>query len=283
MSDSPAPTPAPTTSVSRTRYLVGCLAWLLTLQFFVLETVAVSRFPGYSRVDQVISDLGTEASPGAALMNASFIAQAVLIVLGAVLLLPALIGLGGRLATVLLSAAGVGTLLVGLFPSDTGGTLHTVGAILYLLVGGLGLIALAYGIRPRSEPVGTAVALLGLVGVIGTVFFGTGVHQLLGEGGTERLAAYVLPVALAVTAVLLWRQQDDWRVATPDGDDGTLTRRQRRELERAEAFDRARERDEALEALARKKEQDRVAATAEDTDEDDDFDEDRAWRTPRQR
>ncbi|WP_235564950.1 DUF998 domain-containing protein [Modestobacter sp. Leaf380] len=273
--------PAPT-SLSRTRYLLGSLAWLLTLQFFVLEAVAIARFPGYSRTGQVISDLGTDLSPGAALMNASFIAQGVLIVAGGVLLRPGLIGLGGRLAVVLLSAAGVGTLLVGLFPSDTGGAAHTVGAILYLLGGGLGLMALAYAVRPRSEAVGTTLALLGLVGVIATVLFGTAVTGLLGEGGTERLAAYVLPLGLAVTSVLLWRQQDDWQVAVPTGEEATLTKRQRRELEKAEAFDRARERDEALEALARKKEQER-GAPAGDDDDPDDYDEERAWRTPRQR
>lgn len=253
------------------------MAWLLTLQFFVVEAVAISRFGGYSRVDQAISDLGTDLSPAAGAMNASFIAQAVLVVAGAVLLYPALVGLGGRLALVLLTAAGAGTLLVGLFPEDTGGGTHTVGAILYLLGSGLGLIALAYAVRPRSEAVGTVLALLGLVGTIGTVFFGTGVTALLGYGGMERVAAYVLPIGLAVAAVLLVRQRDDWRVELPEDGDVPLTRRQRRELERAEAFDRARARDEALEAHAAKQ------RTDDDQDDDEPFDEEAAWRTPRQR
>lgn len=276
MTDS-APSTAPT-SLSRTRYLAGSLAWVLTLQFFVVEAVAIARFGGYSRVDQAISDLGTGFSPAAGLMNASFIAQAVLIVAGAVLLYPALVGLGGRLALVLLAAAGVGVLLVGLFPSDSGGGTHTVGAILYLLGSGLGLIALAYGVRPRSEAVGTVLALLGLVGTIGTVFFGTGVTALLGYGGMERVGAYVLPIGLAVAAVLLFRQQDDWRVELPEDGDVPLTKRQRRELERAEAFDRARARDEALEAHAKKQ-----RSAADDEDDDEPFDEEAAWRTPRQR
>lgn len=275
MTDSePSTTP---TSLSRTRYVAGSVAWLLTLQFFVVEAVAISRFGGYSRVEQAISDLGTDLSPAAGVMNASFIAQAVLVVAGAVLLYPALVGLGGRLALVLLTAAGAGTLLVGLFPDDTGGGTHTVGAILYLLGSGLGLIALAYAVRPRSEAVGTVLALLGLVGTIGTVFFGTGVTALLGYGGMERVAAYVLPIGLAVAAVLLVRQRDDWRVELPEDGDVPLTRRQRRELERAEAFDRARARDEALEAHAAKQ------RTDDDQDDDEPFDEEAAWRTPRQR
>ncbi len=276
MTDSePSTTP---TSLSRTRYLAGSLAWVLTLQFFVVEAVAIARFGGYSRVDQAISDLGTDLSPAAGLMNASFIAQAVLIVVGAVLLYPALVGLGGRLALALLTAAGVGVLLVGLFPSDSGGATHTVGAILYLLGSGLGLIALAYGVRPRSEAVGTVLALLGLVGTIGTVFFGTGVTALLGSGGMERVGAYVLPIGLTVAAVLLLRQRDDWQVVLPEDGEAPLTKRQRRELERAEAFDRARARDEALEAHAKKQ-----SAAADDEDDDEPFDEEAAWKTPRQR
>ncbi|GHE12799.1 DUF998 domain-containing protein [Klenkia taihuensis] len=275
MTDS-EPSTAPT-SLSRTRYLAGSLAWLLTLQFFVVEAVAIARFGGYSRVEQAISDLGTDLSPAAGLMNASFVAQAVLIVAGAVLLYPALVGLGGRLALVLLAAAGAGVLLVGLFPSDSGGGTHTVGAVLYLLGSGLGLIALAYGVRPRSEAVGTVLALLGLVGTIGTVFFGTGVTALLGYGGMERVAAYVLPVGLAVAAVLLLRQRDDWRVVLPEGEDAPLTKRQRRELEKAEAFDRARARDEALKAHAKKQAADR----SDDEEDDEPFDEEAAWKTPK--
>ncbi|MEI4277845.1 DUF998 domain-containing protein [Klenkia terrae] len=277
MSDSDDRTAPAPTSLSRTRYLAGGAAWLLTLQFFVLEAVSVARFGGYSRVDQAISDLGTSLSPGAGLMNASFIAQGVLIAAGAALLRPALVGLGGRLALVLLSAAAVGTVLVGLFPSDDGGATHTVGAILYLVGSGLGLISLAYALRPRSEAVGTVLALLGLVGIIGTVFFGTGVTQLLGYGGMERVGAYVLPIGLAVAAVLLVRQGDDWQVVLPEGEDAPLTKRQRRELERAEAFDRARERDEALEAHAKK------TAAADPDDPDEPFDEEAAWKSPRQR
>ena len=52
--------------------------------------------------------------------------------------------------------------------------------------------------RPRSEALGSALALLGLVGTAATVLFLTGVTSYLGEGGTERVAAYVLPIGLAL-------------------------------------------------------------------------------------
>src|SRR4029450_1786696 len=148
---------------------------------------------------------GAGGPPAATLMNASFVLQAALILAGALLLRPALGGAAGRVAPLLLELAAAGVLLVGVFPSDGNEALHTTGALLYLLGGGLGLIALAYSLRPRSEVLGTAVAPLGLVGTAMTVFYVAGVTAYLGEGGTERAAAYVFPLGLALTGVALWR------------------------------------------------------------------------------
>jgi hypothetical membrane protein len=202
------------------RLRAGALVWLLTLQFFVVETVAELRLKApYSRVDDVISDLGTSASSAAQLMNASFVLQAALILGGALLLRPALAGGAGGAAALLLSAAAAGVLLVGVFPSDGNSAMHATGAVLYLLSGGLGLIALAYAVRPRSEALGTALVLLGLIGTAATVFFFAGVSTFLGEGGTERVAAYVLPLALALAGPALWRLSPA-APASPDGAPG---------------------------------------------------------------
>jgi hypothetical membrane protein len=252
----------------RLRY--GALAWLLSLQFFVVETVAQLRWPGtYSRTDRVISDLGTAASPAHTLMNASFVLQGLLIVAGAVLLRPALRGLGARIAPVLLGVAGLGVLLVGVFPSDGNATLHAAGAVAHFVGGGLGLIALAYSVRPRSEVLGTAIALLGLVSTALTVFFLTGVTETLGDGGTERLAAYPIPLGLALAGPALWRLGA--AAAPRDGDGAAPTRRELREQERAARAEQARRRDEALEAAARRTEMDRDTAPADD---------DEAWPDP---
>ena len=224
--------------VTGNRVRWGGIAWLLTLQFFVVEAIAASRFGGnYSRADDVISDLGTAESAARQVMNASFVVQGALIVAGALLLRPLLQRSAGQVAPLLLGAAGAGALLVGVFPSDGSAGLHATGAVLYLVGGGLGLIALAYALRPRSEVLGTALALLGLIGTAATVFFLAGVTRYLGEGGMERAAAYVLPVGLALTATALWR-------LGPEGGQGGFGRAQRAERER--------ERDEALEAAARR-------------------------------
>ena len=243
--------------VTANRLRWGALAWLLTLQFFVAETVAQVRLgDGYSRARDVISQLGTATSPGAELMNASFVLQAALILAGLLALRPLLRGTAGRAAVVLLGAAAVGVLLVGVFPQDGNLAAHQTGAGMYFVGGALGLIALAYALRPRSEAVGTTLALLGLIGAAGTVFFLFGVTSYLGEGGTERAAGYVLPLGLALAGAALWRLGADPAAEAA------------RERERAERAERDRERDEALEAAARRSEE----PTADDPDDH--------WSTP---
>jgi hypothetical membrane protein len=249
-------------AVTPNRLRWGTLAWLLTLQFFVVETIAQARYEGaYSRADDVISDLGASDSAAHQLMNASFVVQAGLILAGALLLRPVLLRAAGQVAPVLLGAAAAGVLLVGVFPSDGNALVHAIGAVAYLVGGGLGLIALAYAVRPRSELLGTTLALLGLVGTAATVFFVTGVTEYLGEGGTERVAAYVLPLGLALAGISLWR------LARP----GATDRRAEREAARAEQAQRDRDRDAALEEAAARRRTTRadIAETADEAELDD--------------
>jgi hypothetical membrane protein len=253
-------------AVNPTRLRWGACAWLLTLQFFVVETLAQRRFDGaYSRGADVISDLGAGRSAAHELMNASFVIQTALILAGAVLLRPAFVGAAARAVPVLLGAAAAGVLLVGVFPMDGNATVHAIGAVLYLVGGGLGLIALAYAVRPRSEAVGTALALLGLVGTAATAFFLTDVTRFLGTGGTERAAAYVLPIGLALAGTALWR------LGGTTGPD-RATRRAERDRARAEQGDRDRQRDAALEAAAGRAPE---STGALDTDD--------PWAAPRRR
>jgi hypothetical membrane protein len=256
----------------------GALAWLLTLQFFVVETVVQFRGEGYSRADDVISDLGATTWPAHQAMNASFVVQAALILGGTLLLLPALSSAAGRVAAYLLGLAAVGVLLVGVLPSDRSDTWHGVGATAYLVGGALGLISLAYALRPRSEALGTTLVLLGLVGAAATTFFLTGV-DLLAEGATERAAAYVLPIGLAIAGAALWRA----RAADPAPATDRLSRRERRDRQRAVAAERARERDEALEAAAHRTAPSESSAPRGDdsTGSTDDFDAEDPWAPTR--
>jgi hypothetical membrane protein len=246
--------------VTPNRLRWGALAWLLTLQFFLMEAIAQARYAGaYSRTDDVISALGASDSAAHQLMNASFVVQAALILAGALLLRPVLLRGAGQVAPVLLGVAAAGVLVVGVFPTDGNGLVHAIGAVAYLVGGGLGLIALAYAVRPRSEALGTTLALLGLVGTAATVFFLTGVTEYLGEGGTERVAAYVLPLGLALAGTVLWRI----------GRTGTADRRADRDAARAEQTRRDRERDAALEAAARRGTPADADVTADEAEIDD--------------
>lgn len=224
----------------------GALTWVLTLQFFVVEAIAQARYAGpYSRVDDVISALGASDSAARQLMNASFVVQAALILGGALLLGPALRGSAARAVPVLLGAAALGVLLTGVFPTDGNGTLHAVGAVLYLVGGALGLVTLAYAVRPRSEAVGTTVVLLGMVATAATIFFLTGVTGFIGEGGTERAAAYPLPIGLALTGGVLW-----WLARRGGAAPAETSMRAERDREQARRSEEARARDAALEAAA---------------------------------
>jgi hypothetical membrane protein len=260
---------------------------VLTLQFFVVEAIVQARYTGpYSRSGNVISDLGASASPAHAAMNASFVVQAALILAGVALLLPALAGTAARLAQVLLTLCAVGVLLVGVWPEGTASALHTTGAVLYLAGGALGLLALAYAVRSRSEALGTALAVLGLVGAAATVFFADSVTEYLGRGGTERVAAYVIPVGLALTGAVLWWMSRATG-ALPEASPGT-SRRELRAEARAERAERMRERDAALEASARRREVTQPAPPEPDRAEADeaefdDIDPEDPWATPTRR
>ncbi len=123
--------------------------------------------------------------------------------------------------------------------------------------------------RRRSEILGTALAFLGLVGAAGTVFFLSGVNVLLGEGGTERAAAYVLPLGLALAGAALWRLGAD-----PAAEEERARAKAEREQARAEQAERDRERDEALEASARRHEKPAAEAPEGEDDAED------HWSTP---
>lgn len=292
--------------VNPNRLRLGACAWLLTLQFFVVEAIVALRLPGYSRVTDTISALGSLVSPAHRLMNASFALQGLLILAGALLLRPALRGRGARVAPVLLAASAVGVVLVSIFPMDGYTVLHATGAVLHLLGGGLGLIALAYGVRPRSEALGTTVVVLGLIATAMTVFFLLGVTDFLGLGATERAAAYPIPIALALTGGLLLRIEK--RASSGEGPAETSARTSARQLARREERElkaqRKAERDAALEAAAERAEAARATAAQDDAardgaspggpaqdgasedaapDEESDLDPEDPWATPGRR
>jgi hypothetical membrane protein len=179
----------------------GSVLWVLSIQYFIVQFFVGLTWPSnYSVFHNTISDLGNTVcgtysgnfvcSPHYIFMNASFILLGGCQALGAVLLyrfLPK-----SRLLTLGLAcmvAAGVGTVLVGLFPENTVSALHIVGAGAPFVLGNVGLLLLAASLGlPRTLKMFTYV--LGGLGLVSLVLFLTHTYAGLGIGGTERLVAY---------------------------------------------------------------------------------------------
>ena len=192
------------------RETLGAIAWLLTLQFFVVQGVVQSVWTTpFSLAHNMISDLarvtcgplprapGIEiaCSPWHALMNASIILNGLLIPAGAVL--TRLLWPANRLMTlalVMIALTAPGHFMVGLFPSDTGPLGHVIGAGTILALGNPGMVLA--GIAARRESRGPALVslMLGLAGVVGTILFLFLIGLGIGLGGMERVAFYPLTI-----------------------------------------------------------------------------------------
>ena len=166
---------------------LGACLWLLCLQFFVAEQIARIGWTGhYSMRRDYISDLGAAGSSLHAVMNGSFVLQGVLIFSGAVLLRRLLPGI----VVILLAAAGLGVLVVGLVPEDTNARLHLQGAAANFIGGNLGIIVLA---KRWKSWISLAAGSIGLLATFALAFHGMGADT----GTVERLAAYPLPLFLS--------------------------------------------------------------------------------------
>jgi hypothetical membrane protein len=109
-----------------------------------------------------------------------------------------------RIALWLLAAAGLGVLLVGLFPEDTRVRVHTLGAIENFLAGNLGMILLGLG-SLRKNWIALAAGSIGLLATLSLIFHGGGA-----VGTVERVAAYPLPLWLTWTGAGLYLGFSAW-------------------------------------------------------------------------
>jgi len=183
---------------------VGPIFWMLSIQYYLVQLiVALVWSPPYSLSANTISDLGNTAcggyglrlvcSPLHSLMNASFIILGLAMVIGAELIFQEFKdSLGSLVGFAAMAAAGIGTLLVGLFPENSVGSLHFLGALLALLVGNLGLVVLGVFLDiPRALRIYTLAS--GFISLVALELFATHSYLGLGLGGMERLAAYRKP------------------------------------------------------------------------------------------
>jgi hypothetical membrane protein len=180
---------------------LGPWLWFSSLQYFVVQVIVADAWPlSYLLHANTISDLGNThcgqyggrfvCSPLHSVMNASFIILGTTMVAGALLLAQRLRGsFSSRLGLVGMALAGIGTIMVGLFPENTIAALHASGAALPFVIGNCAVILFGFSLQlPRSFRLYTI--FLGVLGLIACSLF-VGQHYLgIGPGGMERLTAY---------------------------------------------------------------------------------------------
>jgi len=199
----------------RIQRVAGILLILAPVQYWIFEAISAAAWhkPPYSYTYNWVSDLGVTAaraefegrvvsSPLHALMNGSFTALGLLVLIATVLLFLSQKGLRGRAALLTFGIVFAGgSWLVAGFPENTIGALHLTGAfgnivggnVFVILLGALGAVAAS------SRPLRLVFVGLGALGLIATVLL-FALHSFY-NGGTERVAAYSYMVGFAVAGI----------------------------------------------------------------------------------
>lgn len=188
--------------------LWGGLAWLLCLQFFLAERIAISTWQGrYSLARNFISDLGAgcplHGTAGCAgwtgLMNGSFVLQGLLIASGAILLFRQARGTATQLGFFCIVISAPGVLLVGAFPEDAAPAVHHDAAAMHFvfLTAAAALFAIGLAAEGGARPFAALSLIAALTGATGTTLLGLHMDFGLGFGTVERLVAYPFPIWLA--------------------------------------------------------------------------------------
>lgn len=194
--------------------LVGPTIWILCIQYYIIQIVTARAWViHYSLLRNPISDLGNTAcglysgrfvcSPLHGLMNASFITLGITMATGSLLIYQefkenwaSLVGFS------FMAAAGVGTLMVGLFPENSLSILHTVGAALPFFIGNLSLIILGLALRvPKALKIYTLLS--GIISLAAFILFVTHHYLGLSIGGMERIVAYPQTIWLIIFGIYI--------------------------------------------------------------------------------
>lgn len=182
--------------------LLGPLVWVLSIQYFAMQIrVAAAWQMGYNWSTNLISDLGNTAcgpyidryvcSPDHVFMNASFILLGLTMAVGSLLIYTEFSGRRSSFTGFLLMGlAGVGTMLVGIFPENTIGTLHLLGAFMAFGLGNLSLVILSLALKRVRQSFRLYTFLSGVLTLTAFGLFLFHIDLGLGRGGMERLVSY---------------------------------------------------------------------------------------------
>ncbi len=122
-------------------------------------------------------------------MNVSFLVLGVTMIVGSIVLRQSLSTRARRLGFLFMAIAGVGVVVVGIFPENTVSALHGLGATLPFTIGNVGVIVLGLSLAlPRALRLITLT--LGTIALAALGFYASSHYLGLGEGGIERLVAY---------------------------------------------------------------------------------------------
>ena len=195
---------------SRAERLAAILIAVGTIQFIVAMGVVQVAYPGYSLLNNYISDLGnTTASPWHVVANVSVMVLGILAFIGLLLLWGAFpagptrpIGLG------LLLVASVSAILVGLYPENVNPAAHDTFSLLVFLPGGVALATLSFGMRTDSAwaKLRWPSLALGLINLAALAYYvpTQANNSTVFPGLVERLIVFpILIWALAVAALVL--------------------------------------------------------------------------------
>lgn len=180
---------------SKNQRLAGVFYTFAGSSFILLITFLESIYPSYSVHSNTISDLLAIGKPTAIIGEPIAFIVAVTWIAGGFFLFR---GTGKRAQQILNVLPGTGLLLAVLSPENVNIAIHSIGAVLGLVVGSVAVI-LSY--RGISTPFRYFSLVLGLLSLSTAVlefgaYYSPLVQQILGPGGTERLILYPIIVWL---------------------------------------------------------------------------------------
>jgi hypothetical membrane protein len=196
--------------------LVGPTFWIVSLQYFITQLVVAHAWDiPYSFSQNTISDLGNSAcgvysdrfvcSPLFAYMDASFIILGATMIVGSTLIYHEFRKSRGKLiGFILMAFAGLGTIMVGIFPENENSVLHALGAALPFLLGNIALLIFSYSLD-LGKAFKYYTRLSGVVALAALVLFVTKNYLSLGQGGMERLVAHPQTVWLILFGIYMSR------------------------------------------------------------------------------
>jgi len=193
---------------------LGPIFYVSGVQFFAVQLIVALRWsPPYSISRNTISDLGNTAcgpwdgryvcSPSHDLMNLSLIILGVTMMSGSVFIYREFArGRAAAAGLAVMTASGLGVVMVGLFPENSVPLLHGVGAGITFVLGNSALFVFAFALE-MPVPLRAYAFLSGAVAILGLAAYVSGHYLGLGQGGMERFVAYPQTIFLAVIGCCL--------------------------------------------------------------------------------